>query len=159
MTRASDACDRLAETRGQLRLAIRAELGPVKPIVGSPATGWFGKLWGHMKSSPAVRPLAQGVDEWAARSPLPVAARIAVNALDATLRPMAQRHPWRLVVGAFVLGGAFAWSRPGRRVVSPTLVAAVLPQLLATMTGSVPRSAWITLAGALLNRKRAANAA
>ena len=156
MTRVSDAFDRLADTRNQLRLAIRDGQGSARPMAGSQPTGWLGKLWGRWKSSPGARPLVQGVDAWAARSPLPAAARLAADALDATLRPLAQRHPWRLVMGAFVLGGLFAWSRPWRRIVSPALVVAVLPRLLATMVGSVPRPTWITLATALLSRKRVA---
>ena len=152
MTRASAACDRLAETRGQLRLAIRAGRGPVKPIAGSRTTGWLGRLWSHLKSSPGTRPLVQGVDEWVAHSPLPVAASLVASALDATLWPMAQRNPWRLVLGAFVLGGVLAWGRPWRRVISPAILAAMLPRLLATLAGNVPRPTWIRLAAALLNR-------
>ena len=154
MTRASNACDRLAATRGQLRLALRAGLEPDKPINGLRNSGWPGRLWSGLKSSPRAHSLAQGIEDWVNRSPLPVAASLAANALDATLRPMAQRNPWRLVMGAFVLGGVFAVTRPWRHVISPAIVAAMLPRLLATLAGNVPRPTWLTLAALLLNRKR-----
>ena len=154
MSRASNACDRLAATRGQLRLALRAQLEPAKPINGSRSSGWLSKLWSRLKSSPRTHPLAQGIEDWVARSPLPMAAWLAANALDATLRPLAQSNPWRLVMGAFVLGGVLAWCRPWRHVLTPAILATMLPRLLATLAGNVSRPTWITLATVLLNRKR-----
>lgn len=153
MTRATDACDRLAQTRGQLRLAIRAMVEPVKPPTEPPSTGWVGSWWRRLKATPGTRVLVQGVTNWAAHSPLPGVALFAVDALTATVRPIAQRSPLRLVFGAFVLGGVFAWSRPWRRVFTPALVAAVLPQLMSQAIGGVPRSKWMTLIASLMDRR------
>lgn len=153
MTRATDACDRLAQTRGQLRLAIRAMVKPVNAPVEPPSTGWMGSWWRRLKATPGTRLLVQGVTSWAAHSPLLGVALLAVDALTATVRPIAQRSPLRLVFGAFVLGGVFAWSRPWRRVFTPALVAAVLPQLMSQAIKGVPRLTWMTLIASLMDRK------
>jgi hypothetical protein len=44
---------------------------------------------------------------------------------DRALNPLAQRHPWWLVVGAAALGAAFV-TRPWRRAMGTVLMAAVL---------------------------------
>ena len=153
MTRSTDACARLAQTRAQLRTAIRAQLELAKPAPGWQPTGWIGSLWHRLQVIPGARGLVQGVNDWAARSPLAVAGLLAVDALNAAVRPIAQRHPVQLVCGAFVLGGLLTWSRPWRRVFTPALAAAVLPQLLSKVIGAVPRQGWMTLAASVLDRK------
>jgi hypothetical protein len=46
------------------------------------------------------------------------------------LRPLAQRHPLGLMVGALLAGGLLAWGRPWRWPLKPALLAAWWPQLL-----------------------------
>lgn len=63
---------------------------------------------------------------------------IAATTADAVLEPVAQRHPWRLVLGAAALGGLLAWSRPWRWVVVPALFAGLVPQLLSAALRAPP---------------------
>jgi hypothetical protein len=153
MTRASDACDRLAASRGQLRQAILAARRPAAPKPVVLAGGWLDKVWVWLKTRPVTRPLAQGVDAWIANSRLPASGRLAADALDTMLRPMAQQHPGRLVLSVFVLSALLVWRRPWRRLVSPALVLALLPPLLNARGGNATRPTWITLAAALLDRQ------
>lgn len=113
-------------------------------------------LWDRLKIRPGTRPLVQGVEEWSARSPVAASGRLVANALDAALRPIAQRHPWQLAIGVFALSGLFVWRRPWRKLLSPALLMAVLPPLFSVFAGNAPRPAWLSLASALLNRRRPA---
>ncbi|OGB01093.1 MAG: hypothetical protein A3E25_15395 [Burkholderiales bacterium RIFCSPHIGHO2_12_FULL_69_20] len=127
---APSAAARLDESRAQLRRALLGDPGlpgdsraPPRPSA-SPA--WLVALQGM----PVVGLLVQAAQAWWVRHPLHLAGSLAATTADAVLKPIAQRHPLRLVLGAAALGGLLAWSRPWRWVVAPALFAGLLPQLL-----------------------------
>ena len=155
MTRASEACDRLAQTRAAVRLAIRDLEQPATPVHPTPPTGWIQSLWRRLRETRATRKVVQGVDDWANQSALPGIAMMAADAANAALRPIAQRTPLRLVLGAAVVGGVLAWSRPWRRIVTPALMATVLPRLIAQIFDRGPSPPWMKLLAALADRKPA----
>ncbi len=155
MTRATEACVRLAQTRAAVRLAIRDLEQPAMPVHPAPSTGWMQSLWRRLKETPATRTVVQGVDDWANHSALPGIAVMAADAANAALRPIAQRTPLRLVLVAAAVGGMLAWSRPWRRIVTPALMAAVLPRLVSQILQRGPRPPWMTLLAALADRKPA----
>jgi len=156
MTRATEACVRLAHTRAAVRLAIRDLQRPDVPVQPAPSTGWMQSLWRRLKQTPGTRKVVQGVDDWANHSALPGIAVMAADAANAALRPIAQRSPLRLVLGAAVVGGMLAWSRPWRRIVTPALMAAVLPRLVSQILDRGPSPPWMKLLAALVDRKPAA---
>ena len=122
--------DRLALSRERLRQAMHGPAAPASAEAGSsedePATGWLDRL----RSIPAAAILIDAVVHWWARHPLHVATMVAAGAANAVVRPMAERHPWRLVLGAALVGGVIVWSRPWRWGLKPALFAGLLPQLL-----------------------------
>jgi hypothetical protein len=124
--------DRLALSRERLRQAMQGPAAAASAQPGSPANkpapGWLADL----KSIPAVAIVIDALTRWWARHPLHVAAVVAADTATAVARPMAQRHPWRLVLGAALVGGVIVWSRPWRWGLRPALFAGLLPQLLRT---------------------------
>lgn len=76
---------------------------------------------------------------WWRRSPLRLVTNVAAEAADAVVQPIAQRHPLRLVGGAFIAGGALAWSRPWRWLPRQAVWAALLPHVLKTLAAAQRR--------------------
>lgn len=72
-----------------------------------------------------------------------------MDALRVMVLPMAQRNPLGLVMGAVLLGGLLAWSRPWRWISTPALLAGLLPPLLATAMASLKPINWLDILAAL----------
>lgn len=130
-----NAADRLAQSRAQLRAALR-DARPADAVNGSSAsTGWFDEV----RANPGINLAAGVIEHWWSRHPLRASASLAARATRATVEPIAERHPLGLLAGAFVVGGLVAWSRPWRWSKTPVW-SGLLPQLLlATLKAAPPR--------------------
>jgi hypothetical protein len=58
------------------------------------------------------------------------------------LRPMAQRNPIGMVLGAAAVGGALVLFKPWRWISVPNLAAGLLPQLLAKLVTQLRPVSW-----------------
>lgn len=124
------AAARLDQSRERLRRALLGEPGAAGGANGTSVPSATPAWLASLKAMPGVGLLVAAAEAWWSRHPLHLAGTIAVTAADAVLKPVAQRHPLRLVLGAAALGGLLAWSRPWRWVVVPALFAGLVPQLL-----------------------------
>ncbi len=125
------ACDRLAQSRERLRQALRSKPSPqgtARPATSGSATAWIGGLM----AKPGVNLIAQ--------------------ALKAVVQPTAQRHPLGLVLGSLVVGGLLAWSRPWRWILTPALLASVMPQLVSKLMGRIQPLSLVTLLARVMQR-------
>ncbi len=140
------AADRLALSRQRLRRAmLDIAAPPSTPRHALPALAWLESL----KDIPGAHVVIEAVSTWWAQHPLRVAAMVAANGVNAVVRPMAQRHPVALVLGALIFGGMFAWSRPWRWILTPALFAGLLPQLFSKALANVPAGSWMSLLSTL----------
>jgi hypothetical protein len=71
------------------------------------------------------------------------------DALQGAVRPLAQRHPVALVLTALVVGGLLVSGRAWRWILTPTLLAGLLPQLLSKAIAGVPTASWMAMLAAL----------
>jgi hypothetical protein len=126
---APTAAARLDESREHLRRALLGEPGTAGDGSGPPKPSTTPAWMARIEALPVVGLLVQAAQAWWARHPLHVAGTLAVTAADSMLKPIAQRHPLRLVLGAAAVGGLLAWSRPWRWI-APALFAGLVPQLL-----------------------------
>jgi len=78
---------------------------------------------------------------------------VAVDASTALVRPWAQRHPIGLVMGALLVGGALAWSRPWRWLLTPALLAGLVPQMFSRFMAAVPSQAWVSVLASLMQQR------
>ena len=124
------ACERLAQSRERLRQAL---LGADFPHPASHqrhsepgAPDWLSGL----KSSPGAGLLLGIFQAWWAKQPLRVAVLLAADAADVLLRPVAQHHPYRLVLGAAGAGALLVLARPWRWISVPALLAGLVPKLM-----------------------------
>lgn len=136
---APTAAARLDLSRERLRRALLGDAGTNGDGPGRPSMANTPAWIASLKALPGVGLLVEAAEAWWSRHPLHLAGTIAVTAADAVLKPIAQRHPLRLVLGAAAFGGLLAWSRPWRWVVAPALFAGLVPQLLSAAL-RVPRA-------------------
>jgi hypothetical protein len=151
--------DRLALSRERLRHAMRTSAAPkggsTHPHAGRFSTAWLASL----KDIPGAAVIISAVTSWWAQHPLRLAGMVAADAASAVVRPVAQRNPLGLVLGALVLGGVLAWSRPWRWLLTPALFAGLLPQLFSKAMALVPPSSWMAVLTSLVQQQERAPAA
>lgn len=141
--------DRLALSREHLRAALRQASG-IGADPAAPRPDARDSVWRQgLHSLPGGEAVAAVVGAWWAQHPLRIAAEVLVEATQSLLRPVALRHPVALVLGAMVTGGLLAWSRPWRWILTPTLLASLLPQLFAKASAKVASAGWLSVIASL----------
>lgn len=145
--------DRLALSRERLRQAMRASAAPQGSAAHLHTGRWAADLLASLKDIPGAAVVIAAVTSWWAQHPLRLAGMVAADAATAVVRPVAQRNPLGLVLGALVLGGVLAWSRPWRWLLTPALFAGLLPQLFSKAMAWVPPQSWMAVLGALMQEQ------
>ena len=75
--------------------------------------------------------LASGaIQQWWSNHPLRLVSDVTLTAAKTLVQPVAQRHPVALVAGAAAVGALLVWGKPWRWLVTPALVAGLLPKLI-----------------------------
>ena len=126
-----NASERLTQSRERLRQAVLppttrpGSADPMRPT--RPPPQWLHQL----RTAPAARLLVSVWQAWWARQPLRVALTLAAETGAVVLEPIAQKHPFRLVLGAAAAGGVLTWVRPWRWLPTTALLAGVVPALMA----------------------------
>ena len=141
--------EQLVRSRERLRQALR-ENGPAENATTNIGASPWSVL---VKASPAAGLVVEILRARWQRHPWRVAVVVAGDAVKAAVQPLAQRHPLGLVLASLLAGGVLAWIRPWRLLLTPALVAAVLPQLLSKAAAqSTPRS-WIDILSAIVREQ------
>lgn len=91
---------------------------------------WISKL----RETPAATVLVSVLEGWWARQPSRVILTLAAETGTVMLQPIAQKHPFKLVLGAAAAGGLLAVVRPWHWLPTSTLMAGLIPQLLSAVT-------------------------
>jgi hypothetical protein len=149
------ASERLTQSRELLQQALQTLADPQSGVadqrVDGAATDWLSIL----KSIPGVGVVTDAVRSWWRQHPLYAAGVVLADTAKAVVLPLAQRHPLALVAGGFLVGGLLGWTRPWRWIVTPALLAGLLPQLLSKAAVAVPPSSWMTILATLLKQPEA----
>ncbi|MCB8747452.1 hypothetical protein LHU53_11085 [Rhodoferax sp. U2-2l] len=108
------ACERLAQSRERLRLALaQTESRPDVDASGTPGTA--PRPWLHgLKANPEAGFLINLLQAWWQKQPFAVATTLVARATNGVLQPVAQKHPYRLVLGAAAVGAVLVLVRPWR---------------------------------------------
>jgi hypothetical protein len=85
------------------------------------------------------------------KTPLHIAGLVARDAVEAAVQPIAQRNPLGFVLGAAVAGGVLVWSRPWRWLLTPALLATLLPQLASRAFNHGAPMPWLKMLTSLVN--------
>lgn len=128
MSAAIGVVQRLALSRQRLRLALAVQRSGSDQAAAAHAGGF--DAWSAI---PGIGGLIDGARGWWAKHPL--------------------RPALLLVTVSVVAGGLFAWSRPWRWLLSPALLAGLMPQLLSTAMARVPGPAWLAVLASLVKER------
>jgi hypothetical protein len=143
------AVERLAMSRERLRGAMR-ERSPAGGASGKRGPGelpdWLERV---ATAVPGAGVIIDAIQAWWNQHPMRVAGMVALDASKTLLRPLIQRNPVGLVLGAVVVGGLIAWAKPWRGVLKPALFAGLLPQLISKALANVPTESWMAVLTAL----------
>ena len=140
----ASATERLVLSRHRLQMALAQTVEANRPRATTAehtSHAWID----DMKAVPGVGTLVQIISAWWAKYPLNAAASMAFDAANTVAKPLATRHPIPMVLGALVVGGLLAWSRPWRWILKPALLAGVMAQVSAKLIAQVPLQSWMSL--------------
>lgn len=140
MTTVTGAIERLTQSRERLRQAIHARVSPSKTSPHPPenATAFAADWLSSVKAIPGANLLLELVEDWWSKQPLHVAFTQLAQAASGALRPVAQKHPYALVIGAAAVGALLVLARPWRWVSTSTLVAGLVPAIVAAAMKLMP---------------------
>ena len=92
-------------------------------------------------AAPAPGLATVAMHQWWAHHPLRLATDVTADAAKALVQPLAQRHPVALVAGAAAVGALLVWSQPWRWLLTPALLAGLLPKVISHVVNSRPPKA------------------
>lgn len=141
MSTAASACERLAQSRERLR-QVMCEEGPPPDDAHHHGHTTSSSEWSTLlKTTPGSLLLFEVFQSWWARQPLRLTLQLATQATNLLVQPVAQRHPYRLVMVSAAVGGLLVLARPWRWLPTSALFAGLLPQLLTETMKHMPRQA------------------
>ena len=120
------ASHRLALSRNHLHQAVAMATSDTPPTAAGDAPGL------------ATRLATGAINQWWAQHPLRLVSDVTVSAAKTLVQPIAQRHPVALVAGAAAVGALLIWGKPWRWLLTPALVAGLLPKLISHALNTKP---------------------
>lgn len=148
--------ERLAASRESIRAAlVKASAPPDPHAVHAPQEpGWLGTLGDALSDLPAAAIAVRWLRRWWAGHPWRTTFEFARDAGQELAGPLAKKHPWWLLAGAFVGGMLLTRVKPWRWLSGGALLAGLLPRFdLASIIS------WVNLAIADFTRQAPAPAA
>lgn len=107
----------------------------------------------RLLAAPAASVLLVNLQSWWTRHPMRLALMVATDTAESVIQPVAQKHPVRLVLGAAAAGALLVLSRPWRwlprAVLTPALLASLLPALIKPTASPLSGRAWMGMLAAL----------
>lgn len=148
--------ERLASSRESIRAAlVKASAPPDPHAAHAPQEpGWLGTLGDALSDLPAAAIAVRWLRRWWAGHPWRTTFEFARDAGQELAGPLAKKHPWWLLAGAFVGGMLLTRVKPWRWLSGGALLAGLLPRFdLASIIS------WVNLAIADFMRQAPAPAA
>lgn len=149
--------ERLAASRESIRVALvkASKPLPADAARSSPQEpGWLGTLGDALSDLPAAAIAVRWLRRWWAGHPWRSTLEFARDAGQELAAPLAKKHPWWLLIGAFAGGVLLTRARPWRWISGGALLAGLLPRFdLASIIS------WVNLAIADFTRQAPAPAA
>jgi hypothetical protein len=128
----------MAVSRERLRVELQQWQRDQEPAQHSATPSWQDAL----RTEPGTRVLLDALHLWWADQPWHQATAALAASLGQLLRPLAQRNPLLLVLGAAALGSTLVLLRPWRWISLSTLAAGLLPQLLPKLLALLRPLSW-----------------
>lgn len=155
------ATERLRQSRRRMRdqmLEFNASSAPGQ--AAHRGAGASGELLAALAALPVLGPLIDSAANWWANHPLRSVAELFTKPGTSTAKPLTERHPWAIVLGAAAVGALLMWARPWRfALLRRALYTGVLPQVVTTLLSRVSTEGLLDLLHSALRRPDANQAA
>ena len=145
------ATARIELSRERLRLAMNPPPEPAAPRTERPVVD-------RLLAWPILHDVLDSVRQWWSSHPMRPVGLMASEATAAVVTPVAQRHPWLLMLGAAAVGAALVSARPWRWLLRSTLLAGLVPQVASRVARSLPIESWMTTVSAMMSAQPARRA-
>jgi hypothetical protein len=94
--------------------------------------------------------MVDALKTWWQHHPARPATALAGSAARSVLKPVADRHPVALVVGAAAVGASIVAIKPWRWGLRPAVLAGLLPPLVTSAIGRIPAEGWAAILALLI---------
>jgi hypothetical protein len=135
------AAERLAASRERLRewmLQADGRQQRRRRVAEAAAQGHSAPLLDRLRAMPVIGVILDVLTGWWASHPMQPVATLAHGVVRDTVAPMARKHPFAMVAGAFVVGIVLVRFKPWRSLLKPALFAGLATQIVARVVASIP---------------------
>ena len=155
------ATERLQQSRQRMRdqmLALNASSAQAQAArQGSEQSS---ALLATLIALPVFGPLIHSAVRWWADHPLHAVADLFIrpnaSATEPLKKPLTQRHPWALLLGAVAVGALLMWARPWRfGLLRRAVYAGVVPQIITSLLSRVSSDGLLDIVNSVLRRPAA----
>jgi len=149
------AADRLAASRARLRGAMMDISHPPEPAYARSGhlSDSIHNLFLRLKTLPGAALVVQSLESWWRQHPLRTAGMVAGEASRTFVRPIAQRSPATLLLGATAAGALLMLTKPWRWLLRPALFVGLVPQIATHALRRMPIETWLNMMTSLTSRR------
>jgi hypothetical protein len=150
------AAERLAESRERMRewmLQADGRQQRRRRVAEAAAEGRSAPLLDRLRAMPVVGVIIDVLTGWWSSHPLQPVAALAHGVVRDTVAPMARKHPFAIVAGAFVVGVVLVRFRPWRSLLKPALFAGLATQIVSRVIASIPMESVLEAMSAFTHRR------
>lgn len=144
--------ERLEKSRRMMRERM-FELNAGSAQAKSRDRGAPSNWWVALSAIPVLGPLISDAASWWADHPLRAVADLFSRPGTSASKPLTQRHPWAMLIGAAAVGALVMWTRPWRfALLRRAVYSGLLPQVVSSVLARVPTDGLLNLAQSVWQR-------
>lgn len=146
---------RLELSRQKLSAAMQPAPEPPPSVSARTRSSRVEPFMQKLHEVPWFAEVLSSVQAWWQQHPLRPISRVAGEASQAVITPIAKRSPWSFVAVSAVVGAGLAYSRPWRWIFRSAIFAGLLPQIAKRVVRRIPVESLVSMASTLMSKRAA----
>lgn len=130
MNHTQTSCDRLAQSRDRLRLALSQSASSGTDRAGHPFGATAADILARLQGGAGIQIFTTVLKNWWRQHPLRLALQVSAQTAELVVTPVAQKHPVALVVGAAAAGALLVRTRAWRWLSVSAVFTGLMPQVI-----------------------------